>query len=111
MAGKGDKYRKVDKNKFDSNFDSIDWSKWYIYLVKCSDDTIYCGITKDIEKRILQHNGKKGAKYTASRTPVKLVYKEECGGKSRALKRENEIKKLTREQKICLINGYNSTDF
>jgi len=106
-AGKGDTYRPVDKRKYDLHFDQIDWSKWLVYLLECSDGSLYCGITKDLEGRVKAHNSGKGAKYTASRRPVKLVYTEVFGGKSEALKREHEIKKLSRNQKLCLISGYN----
>jgi len=77
---------------------------YYVYIVKCSDDTYYTGIAKDIEKRILEHNGsKKGARYTRIRRPVELVYKECHKSKSSALKREMEIKKMARAQKEKLI--------
>ncbi len=74
----------------------------YVYMVKCADGTLYTGWTTDIEKRIQAHNEKRGAKYTKSRTPVELFYTEECESKSRALKREAAIKKLTRKQKLEL---------
>ncbi len=76
----------------------------YVYMVKCVDGTLYTGWTTDIEKRIVAHNEKKGAKYTKSRTPVELYYLEECISKSRALKRERAIKKLTRKQKLIMKN-------
>ncbi len=69
-------------------------------MLKCADGTLYTGWTTDIEKRLIAHNEKKGAKYTKSRTPVELFYLEECESKSRALKREWEIKKMTRAEKI-----------
>ncbi len=74
----------------------------FVYLVQCADGTLYCGYTTDVEKRIKAHNNAKGAKYTKTRLPVKLVYCEQCHGKSEALKREHQIKKLTREQKLKL---------
>ncbi|MCK4796009.1 MAG: GIY-YIG nuclease family protein [Spirochaetes bacterium] len=76
---------------------------WFIYIVKCSDKTLYTGITKNIEKRINEHNNKKGAKYTKPRTPVALIYKEKCNSRSDAAKRENEIKRMQRKQKLSLI--------
>ena len=76
---------------------------YYIYIVKCSDNTLYTGFTNNIEKRITTHNKGIGAKYTRGRLPVKLVYKEEFGTKSEALKREHSIKKLSRNKKIELI--------
>lgn len=75
---------------------------WVCYLLRCVDDTLYCGITNDLEKRLLVHNDKTGAKYTRSRTPVVLLYQEACPDKSAALKREIQIKRLTRAQKWAL---------
>lgn len=75
---------------------------WFVYLLECVDNTLYCGITNNLEKRIQKHNSKKGAKYTSSRTPVSLYYFEECSDKSSALKREAQIKKLSRTEKIFL---------
>lgn len=77
--------------------------KYYTYILKCADNTLYCGYTNELTKRIETHNSGKGAKYTKPRLPVELAYFEEFGTKSEALKRECEIKKLTREQKIKLI--------
>ncbi len=74
----------------------------YVYIVRCADDTLYTGWTTDIEKRIKAHNEGRGAKYTKYRTPVELVYFEQLETKSQALKREAEIKKMTRAQKIAL---------
>ena len=74
----------------------------YVYILRCADDTLYTGWTTDLEKRIRAHNGKKGAKYTKSRTPVTLFYYEEFESKSDALKREAAIKKLPRSSKLLL---------
>jgi len=109
-AGKGDKYRPVDKKKYDEHYDNIDFSKWYVYLVECNDGSLYCGITNNPDKRIETHNKGKGAKYTTTRRPVSLVYSETANNKSEALKREIQIKRLSRNQKLCLINGYNSKE-
>ncbi|MDU4890595.1 MAG: GIY-YIG nuclease family protein [Clostridium sp.] len=76
----------------------------YIYIVRCSDDTLYTGWTTNIEKRIKCHNSGKGAKYTRCRLPVELVYFETFEDKSTALKREYEIKQLSRDKKLLLIN-------
>lgn len=78
---------------------------WYVYIVECNDSSrsLYTGITNNLEKRIEVHNKKKGAKYTKSRTPVKLVYSAELENKSLASKEEWRIKQLTRNQKILLI--------
>ncbi len=74
-----------------------------VYMVCCADDTYYTGIATDVEHRIMVHNSGKGAKYTRSRLPVHLVYKEEGLTKSEALKRELAIKKLSRQKKEALI--------
>ena len=76
---------------------------YYTYILKCSDKTLYCGYTNDLEKRVDTHNKGEGAKYTASRLPVRLVYFEEFPTKSLAMKRECQIKKLTRDEKLKLI--------
>ena len=77
----------------------------YAYIVKCSDGTYYTGYTNDLEKRLLAHNAGKGAKYTRNRLPVEMVYFEEYEDKSEAMKREYDIKRLTRKQKEKLISG------
>ena len=76
---------------------------WKLYMLRCADGSLYTGITTDVDKRITAHNAGKGAKYTRSRRPVELVYSENCEDHSVALKRELEIKALTREQKLKLI--------
>ena len=68
---------------------------YYTYLAECADRTLYCGYTDDVKNREMVHNSGKGAKYTRSRLPVKIVYYEEFETKSEALKREHAIKKLT----------------
>lgn len=74
-----------------------------LYILRCNDDTLYTGITTDLEKRLLEHNtSDKGAKYTRYRRPVVVVYQEPCNDKSTALKREHAIKKMSRQQKIAL---------
>lgn len=77
----------------------------YVYILECSDKTLYTGWTNDINKRIECHNSGKGAKYTRGRLPVKLVYFELLDNKSLALKREIEIKKLSKKDKLLLINN------
>lgn len=77
----------------------------YVYMLLCGDGTLYTGWTTHLEKRVAVHNQGKGAKYTKSRLPVKLVYWEEYSEKSEALRREAAIKKLTRSQKMELINN------
>lgn len=76
---------------------------YYVYLLRCSDGSLYCGYTVDLDKRVSQHNSGKGAKYTRARRPVELVYRECFATKSEAMKREAAIKKLSRQQKLDLI--------
>lgn len=78
-------------------------SNWCVYLVRCSDFSLYCGIAKDINDRIRQHNLGKGAKYTRCRLPVQLVYLEKVKDRSSALKREFQIKQFSRCEKLRLI--------
>lgn len=78
-------------------------SKWYLYILKCRDGTLYTGIATDVQKRLEMHRSGKGAKYTRGRGPLELVYSEECENHSQALKRECEVKKLTKERKQQLI--------
>jgi len=78
---------------------------WHVYMLRCSDDSLYTGITKDVERRLNEHNldNKKGARYTKARRPSKLVYQEPHLNRSLASKREHELKKLNRQQKLALI--------
>ena len=80
-------------------------SNWVCYLLRCADDTLYCGITNDLDKRLNAHNEGMGAKYTRARIPVELVFSENCIDRSSASKREMEIKKLTRAEKLALISS------
>lgn len=77
---------------------------YFVYILECSDKTLYTGITKDVNKRLEEHNSnEKGAKYTKARRPVKLLYEESSLNRSTASKREYEIKKFTKLQKLQLI--------
>lgn len=76
---------------------------WYLYILQCGDGSLYTGITTDVEKRLEAHRSGKGAKYTRGRSPLELKYWEACGTHSDALKRELEIKHLSREEKLALI--------
>jgi len=79
---------------------------YFVYMVQCSDDTLYTGIATDVKRRLQEHNNSdKGAKYTKVRRPVKLVYSEASENRSSATKREIAIKKLSREKKLELINA------
>ena len=75
----------------------------YTYILECADSTLYCGWTNDLEKRLTAHNSGKGAKYTKSRLPVKLVYYETFATPNEAMSREYSIKKMTRSEKLKLI--------
>lgn len=77
----------------------------YIYIIECSDGSLYTGYTNDLEKRIKTHNDKKGAKYTRGRTPVTLKYFEEFDNKADAMKREVQIKNMRKEKKLRLLNN------
>jgi len=78
---------------------------YFVYILECSDKSLYTGITTNMEKRVSEHNNSnKGAKYTKARRPVKLVYSEPSKDRSSASKREYAIKKLTRVKKLQLIN-------
>ena len=77
--------------------------KWFVYLLETIDNTLYCGYSNDVEKRVINHNKGRGAKYTKTRLPVRLVYTECFDTKSEAMKREYQIKQLTRQQKLKLM--------
>ena len=77
--------------------------KWYLYILRCGDGSLYTGITTDVEARLLQHRSGKGAKYTRGRGPLEVVYTEECDDHSAALKREWAVKALPREEKERMI--------
>lgn len=76
---------------------------WYVYMLRCGDGTLYTGITDDVEKRLGAHRAGKGAKYTRGRGPLELAYVEEQPDKSTALRREIAIKKLSRQEKLKLL--------
>lgn len=78
---------------------------WWCYILQCADGTLYTGITNDLDKRFAAHNAGTASKYTRVRLPVTPVYRETCENRSEASKREAQIKRLTRELKIDLINS------
>lgn len=80
-------------------------NNWIVYILLCRDDSLYTGITNDLERRFEQHKSGKGAKYTKGRSPLKLFYQEVVQDKSAALKRELEIKKMTKDEKLRLCEG------
>lgn len=75
---------------------------WFLYIVECNDGSLYTGITNDILKRVQKHNDGKGASYTRTRRPVKLLYYEACANRSAALIRECSVKSLPRDKKLEL---------
>lgn len=77
---------------------------WFLYILRCRDGSLYTGITTDVHARLEAHRAGKGAKYTRGRAPLELVYSENCGDHSAALKRELAVKSLSRTEKMELIN-------
>ena len=77
----------------------------YTYMVLCKDNTLYTGWTNDLEKRLAAHNAGTGAKYTKTRRPVRMVYAEEQEEKREAMRREAQIKQLSRPEKVALISS------
>ena len=78
---------------------------WYVYIIQCSDGSLYTGATTDVSRRVKAHNEKSGGSYTRTRTPVKLVYQEPAPSQSEALKREAQIKRWSKQKKLALINS------
>lgn len=76
---------------------------YYLYILRCGDNSLYTGITTDVARRLAAHQSGKGAKYTRGRGPLTLVYQEELPDKPSALRRELAVKALTREEKLALI--------
>ena len=77
--------------------------KWFLYILRCGDDSLYTGITTNIVRRIGEHSKGKGSRYLRGKLPVKLVYQESCDSRSSALKREAEIKKFPRKKKLAMV--------
>jgi putative endonuclease len=78
---------------------------WWVYILQCSDGTLYTGIALDVAARLAQHQAGKGAKYTRGRSPLELVYQEPCGDRAAASRREAAIKRLTRREKWRLVQS------
>jgi putative endonuclease len=76
---------------------------WFVYLARCADDSLYCGITNDVDARLEAHNAGKGARYTRARRPVELVLAQKCASKRHAMRVEYRVKQLTRAQKQALL--------
>jgi len=92
----------INPRDTESQIDNL-MKNWQVYILRCSDNTLYTGITNNLENRLETHNEKRGARYTRARLPVTLVYSEEALSRSLASRREIAIKKLTRSQKLQLI--------
>jgi putative endonuclease len=81
---------------------------WLVYVLRCADGTLYTGITNDLERRLGAHACGKASRYTRSRLPVKLLYRETARGRGAALRREHAIKSLSREEKLRLVRSERS---
>lgn len=77
---------------------------WFLYILRCNDQSLYTGITKDIERRFQMHSAGKGARYTRARRPLEVVYRETCKTRTRALVRECVVKALPKSKKLALID-------
>ncbi|MBW2533474.1 MAG: GIY-YIG nuclease family protein [Deltaproteobacteria bacterium] len=78
---------------------------WHVYILRCADGTLYTGITTDPERRLAEHNAGTGARYTAPRRPVEMVYVEGAEDRAAAARREHAIKRLRRGEKLALVRG------
>jgi putative endonuclease len=87
--------------------EKLDNKTWVVYLLKCANNSLYCGITNDMARRLRQHNGEiqGGAKYTRANSPCELVYQEKSEDRTSASKREYEIKKMDKNTKLLLIKS------
>ncbi|WP_456448653.1 GIY-YIG nuclease family protein [Thiolapillus sp.] len=81
-------------------------TEWQLYIIRCSDDSLYTGITTDLERRFEQHLSGKGAKYFNGRKPLEIVYRESCADRAEASRREAVIKRLSRREKLALIASF-----
>ena len=86
---------------------AADTSQWLVYILRCADNSLYTGVTTDVQRRLNEHNGlmKNGAKYTRNRQPVELVYQENANSRSQACKREAAIKNLSKSEKEQLLGS------
>lgn len=84
---------------------NVNIGTWFVYMLRCSDGSLYTGVTTDIERRFLEHKeGKTGAKYTRSRFPISVVYRETCASRSEAQVREAVLKKFSKKEKEALVS-------
>lgn len=97
------KIEKVPPPQGGETYFDLELSMNYTYLLRCGDGSLYCGWTNDLEERLAAHQSGKGAKYTRAHQPVELVYYEQFGTKAEAMRREAEIKRYSRSQKLALI--------
>lgn len=84
--------------------------QWKLYILQCKDGTLYTGITDDLQRRLRMHGAGKGAKYTRGRAPLLLRYTEDCENHSQALRREIQVKRLSRQEKLALCNSFQVKD-
>ncbi|MBI4116021.1 MAG: GIY-YIG nuclease family protein [Candidatus Omnitrophica bacterium] len=82
--------------------------KWFLYMLKCNDLSLYTGITKDLERRFKMHTEGKAARYTRTRRPLEVVYQEACRTRTEALVRESAVKALPKQKKLALIEQFNT---
>lgn len=78
--------------------------KWFLYILKCADQSLYTGITKDLERRFKMHSEGKAARYTRTRRPLEMIYQETCRSRTEALTRECAVKRLPKPRKLALIS-------
>ncbi len=83
----------------------INKKRWYVYILECANTTLYTGMTKDIERRLEEHNSGRGGHFTSYAIPLKLLWKEEHSTAAAAARRETQIKRWTRRKKLALISG------
>ncbi|MCX6566255.1 MAG: GIY-YIG nuclease family protein [Candidatus Aminicenantes bacterium] len=79
---------------------------WFLYILRCGDGSLYTGVTTDIDRRLQMHQDGKASRYTRTRRPVALVYREKCGSRSQALSRECAVKSLPRDRKEKLVSSF-----
>lgn len=108
------KYRRMLRGmkarKEPAEYSASGGAAWHLYILRCGDGSLYTGVTTDIERRLRMHREGKASRYTRTHQPVELVYREECGSRSRALTRECAVKSLPRDRKEALVAGGKKRD-
>lgn len=99
--------RRMQENEKTARKNKKKREKWFLYILRCVDGSLYTGITNDLDRRVKMHGDGKGAKYTRSRRPVTIVYSENCKGRTAAMVRECAVKALPRSKKNELIASFN----